>query len=211
MVVSSTHMLAHDRVGAVHVNTTGKSYRARVNGERVGGRQMGTDDRSFREDNDPAITLGGLDDEGLLAAVREVLARDEPPPDWSVDLAKGSYGLRAVDAELAALTSDSGLTTAGSVVRSGTAPRLAVFDTDDLSIEVEIEPNTRAGSWRLVGQLIPASPARIQIRQQRAEPVWVDVDDFGRFAADHLAGGSLSLMCMREGTRAVVTEWMAIS
>jgi hypothetical protein len=172
---------------------------------------MGTDDRSFREGTDPASTLGGLDDEGLLAAVREVLGRGEPSPDWSAELAKSSYGLRALDAELAALTSDSGLAEAASGVRSGTAPRLVVFDTGDLSLEIEIEPSTPVGSWRLVGQLIPASPARIQIRQQRAEPVWVDVDDLGRFAADHLAGGSLSLMCMREGTRAAVTEWIAIS
>jgi hypothetical protein len=173
---------------------------------------MNADDRSFREGTDPASTLGGLDDEGLLAAVREMLGREETPPDWSVDLAKSSYGLRAVDAELAALTSDSGLATARSGVRSGTEPRLAVFDAADLSLEIEIEPSTtRVGSWRLVGQLIPASPAHIQIRQQQAEPVWVDADDLGRFAADHLAGGSLSLMCMREGTRAAVTDWIAIS
>jgi hypothetical protein len=171
---------------------------------------MSTDDRSFHEGAEPATTLGGLDDEGLLAAVREMLSHDEPPPDWSVDLAKRSYGLRALDAELAALTSDSGLATARSGVRSGTAPRLAVFDTGDLSLEIEIEPGTRAGTWRLVGQLTPPSPARIQIRQQRAEPVWVDADDLGRFAADHLPGGSLSLMCLRDGMRAAVTEWIAI-
>jgi len=172
---------------------------------------MSTDDRSFREGTDPATALSALDDEGLLAAVREVLGDSEPPPGWSVDLAKSSYGLRAVDAELAALTSDSGLATAGSAVRSGTAPRLAVFDTGDLSLEIEIEPSTRVGSWRLVGQLNPASPARIQIRQQRAEPVWVDADDLGRFAADHLSGGSLSLMCMRASMPAAVTEWIVIS
>jgi hypothetical protein len=171
---------------------------------------MSTDDPTLREGPEPVTSLSSLDDDGLLAAVREMLGRDDPPPDWSVELAKSSYGLRAVDAELAALTSDSGLATAGSGVRSGTAPRLAVFDAGDLSLEIEIEPSTRAGSWRLVGQLIPASPARIQIRQQRAEPVWVDADDLGRFAADHLPGGSLSLMCMREGTRAAVTEWIAI-
>jgi hypothetical protein len=199
------------RVEAVHVSMTGKLYTVRVNGERVGGRQMGTDDRSFGEGADPATTLGALDDEGLLAALREVLGRDEAVPDWSAELAKSSYGLRAVDAELAALTSDSGSATAGSGMRSGTAPRLAVFEAGDLSFEIEIEPSTPAGSWRLVGQLTPASPARIQIRQQGAEPFWVEADELGRFAADHLAGGSLSLMWMREGMRAAVTEWIAIS
>ena len=60
-----------------------------------------------------------------------------------MELAKSSYDLRAVDAELAVLTSDSGLVTAQSAVRSGTAPRLAVFDAADLSVEIEIEPGAR--------------------------------------------------------------------
>jgi hypothetical protein len=171
---------------------------------------MGTDDPSAREDDDPAIALGGLDDEGLLAALRQMLDRYEAPPNWSVDLAKSSYDLRTIDAELAVLTSDSGLATAQSVVRSGTAPRLAVFDAADLSVEVEIEPGARAGWWRLIGQLIPATPARIQVRQRRAEPVWVDADDLGRFTVDRLPDGPLSLICIREGMRAAVTEWIAI-
>jgi hypothetical protein len=113
------------------------------------------------------------------------------------------------DAELAALTSDSGLATAQSVVRSGTASRLAVFDAADLSVEIEIEPGARAGSWRLTGQLTPAAPARIQVRQ-RAEPIWMDADDLGRFAVDDLSGGPLSLICIRDGMQDAVTEWIAI-
>ena len=171
---------------------------------------MSTDDPSAREGDDPAIALGRLDDEGLLAALGEMLGSHGSPPGWSVDLAKGSYDLRSVDAELAVLTSDSGLATAQSVMRSGTAPRLAVFDAADLSVEIEIEPGARAGRWRLIGQLIPAAPARVQVRQQGAEPVWVDADDLGRFTVDHLLGGPLSLLCIRDGTRAAVTEWIAI-
>lgn len=171
---------------------------------------MSTDDPSAPEGDDPAIALGRLDDEGLLAALREMLGRHESPPSWSVDLAKASYDLRAVDAELAVLTSDSGLATAQSVMRSGTAPRLAVFDAADLSVEIEIEPGAQAGRWQLIGQLIPAAPARVQVRQQGAEPVWVDADDLGRFTVDHVPGGPLSLLCIRDGTRAAVTEWIAI-
>lgn len=171
---------------------------------------MNTDDPSAPEGDEPAATSGQLDDEGLLAALREVLGHDERPPRWSVDLAKESYGLRAVDAELAALTSDSGLATAQSVLRSGGSPRLAVFDAADLSVEIEIEPGARADSWRLIGQLIPATPARIQIRQQRAEPVWVHADERGRFTADHVAGSPLSLICVRDGMRTTVTEWIPI-
>ena len=106
---------------------------------------MSTDDPAAREAGEPAIELSELDDEGLLAALREVIGHDRPPPDWSADLARSSYDLRDADASLAVLISDSGLATAHSVVRSGTAPRLAVFDTGDLSVEIEIERGARAG------------------------------------------------------------------
>jgi hypothetical protein len=171
---------------------------------------MSPDNPSAREDDDPALALGGLDDEELLAALREVLTHDEPPPAWSAELAKRSYGMRTVDAELAALVSDSGLTPAQSAVRSASAPRVAVFDATDLSVEIEIEPGARVGTWRLIGQLIPAVPARIQVRQQPAEPVWIDADDMGRFAVDNLPAGPLSLVCVRDGMRAAATEWITI-
>jgi len=62
---------------------------------------MSGDDLPVREDGQPSSRLSGLDDEGLLAVVREMLSRSEAAPDWSAELAKGSYDLRAVDAELA--------------------------------------------------------------------------------------------------------------
>jgi hypothetical protein len=123
------------------------------------------------------------------------------------ELAKGSYDLRAVDAELAVLSSD--FTPGRLSTRSGATARMAVFDTADLS--VEIEPGERAGSWRLIGQLNPAAPARIKIRQQQAESFWVEADRLGRFAASPLQGGPLSLICLRSGLPAAVTEWIAVA
>ena len=74
----------------------------------------------------------------------------------------------------------------------------------------EIEPGDRAGSWRLIGQLNPATPARIEIRQRQVEFRWVDADRFGRFAVSDLRSGPLSLICVRNGLRAAVTQWIAI-
>jgi hypothetical protein len=159
--------------------------------------------------DEPADGLDKLSDEGLLAALG-VLLSQEPPPAWSVEAAKSSYDLRTVDAELAALISDSGLAGTRSAVRSAAGPRLAVFGTADLSVEIEIEPGASSGMWRLIGQLTPAAPARIQIRQQGAPAIMADADALGRFAADHLTGRPLSLVCLRDGRRAAVTEWIAI-
>ncbi|HEU5389165.1 MAG TPA: hypothetical protein VFV73_25020 [Streptosporangiaceae bacterium] len=176
---------------------------------------MSGDDLPVREDGQPSSRLSRLDDEGLLAVVRAMLSRSEAAPDWSAELAKGSYDLRAVDAELAVLSSDSlspdaGLAPGRASTRSGATARMAVFDTADLSVEIEIEPGERAGSWRLIGQLNPAAPARIKIRQQQAESFWVEADRLGRFAAGPLQGGPLSLVCLRSGLPAAVTEWIAV-
>jgi hypothetical protein len=154
--------------------------------------------------------LGEMDDDQLLAALGEVLRSSQAPPSWSVELAKASYGLLAADAELARLTSDSGLATAPSGLRSAAAPRLTVFDAGDLSVEVQIEAGARAGSWRLIGQLNPAAAARIQVRQAQPESFWVDVDDLGRFVVDELRDGPLSLLCARPGRQDAVTEWITI-
>lgn len=154
--------------------------------------------------------LSELDDDQLLTALGSVLRASEPAPDWLTELAKASYDLLAVDAELAQLTSDSGLAVGQSALRSAAAPRLTVFDTPDLSVEIQIEPGARTGSWRLIGQLIPAGPARVQVCQPGDEPFWVDADDLGRFAVDQLRDRPLSLVCVRAGQRPAVTQWIAI-
>jgi hypothetical protein len=157
---------------------------------------------------DAARALGELDDQELIARLAELL-EDAEAPSWSAELAKASYGLRAVDAELATLSSDSGLT-AGSGMRAGAAPRLAVFEAAGLSVEIELEPAARSGLWRLVGQLTPAGPARIGIRRHDGAVSWTGADDRGRFSADQLPGGSVSLRCERPGQPPAATEWIWI-
>ena len=41
--------------------------------------------------------LRGLDDESLLAALREMFGPNQEAPSWFVDLANDSYGLRVSD------------------------------------------------------------------------------------------------------------------
>jgi hypothetical protein len=172
---------------------------------------MTAEDPPAREGTEASIHLRSLDDEGLLAALHEMLGQQGAPPGWSVELAKGSYGLRAIDTELAALTSDSADAATSSLLRADGGPRLVVFDTEALSVEIEIEPGNRAERWQLVGQLIPAGTARIQLRRGlRAEPAWVDADEWGRFAVDDLRSGPLSLICVRQGQPAAATAWISI-
>jgi hypothetical protein len=154
--------------------------------------------------------LSELDDDQLMAALGQVLRASRPHPEWSAELAKASYDLLAADAELALLTSDSSLPSAPSALRSAAAPRLTVFDAQDLTVEIQVEAAAGAGSWRLIGQLTPAVPARIQVRQPPAGSFWVDADDRGRFAVDQVRDGPLSLLCTRAGLRPAVTQWIMI-
>jgi len=59
---------------------------------------------------------------------------------------------------------------------------------------------------RVVGQLVPPRPARVEVRGT-ASAVEVTADDLGRFAADAPGRGPVSLRCHLPDIT-VVTEWI---
>jgi hypothetical protein len=155
------------------------------------------------------------DDAELLARLGALFGPIERPPVDAVELAKQSFGLRTADAELAALVADSEVGS-GLAVRfgdTGDEPRLFTFETGgdgsteaDSAIEVEISGVGRGS--RMVGQLHPPGPARIELRQPGgAEPRTVDADDRGRFLIEGLDPAPFSLLCHRPGTRPIRTAW----
>ncbi len=151
------------------------------------------------------------DDARLEEELRELAARLEPVPDRLVQAALDAYAWRTIDAELAELAFDS-LTDQDDAapVRGQQQERLLSFRASGLTIEVEV---TAAGpARRLIGQLVPAQRAEVEIRHQD-EVVTVATDEFGRFAADRLPAGPVSMRfgpAPGEGRSAVVTEWIPI-
>jgi len=164
--------------------------------------------------DEPVARLSDLDDEQLLAALREALGASDPPPAWCVELAKESFALRTIDAELAALTEDSALDgtalTRSARLRADSTPRFAVFDADGLNVEIEMSPGPQAGSWQLVGQLTPPAVATVGIRRPPHDQTTVTADDLGRFLVDEVPAGPLSLAIEVEGRQPVVTEWITV-
>jgi hypothetical protein len=154
------------------------------------------------------------EDDLLLEQLRATAAEADPVPEPVLAAARGSYTWRTIDAELAELAYDSVLDAEGAaLVRSGGAggeARLLTFEAIDLTIEVEV---SAAGAERhLVGQLVPASPAIVEVRHPGGE-VAVEVDRLGRFAAGPIGAGAVSLRCRRAGPTAVATvktEWVTI-
>ena len=160
----------------------------------------------------PPGRLSDLDDERLLAALREILGAADPPPPWCADLAKDSLGLRMADAELAALVDDSPAVsvTRGASVQASAAPWLAAFDAGSLSVEIEVSPGPQAASWQLVGQLLPPVAATVRIRRRLDDQASVAADDLGRFIIDRLPPGPLSLAIEIDGRRPVITDWVSL-
>nr|WP_062342362.1 hypothetical protein [Herbidospora sakaeratensis] len=133
----------------------------------------------------------------LEEELRHAAAVLDPLPDDAVQIAVDAFVTHALDAELAALSFDS--LDEPALVRSGETPRLLTFSVPGLSIEVEII------AGRLLGQLLPPQEAAVVVNGRLP----LAVDAFGRFEADGIPAGSLSLRCEAPG-RTVVTEWLTV-
>jgi hypothetical protein len=151
------------------------------------------------------------DDARLEEELRELAARLEPVPDRLVQAALDAYAWRTVDAELAELAFDSlADQDEAALVRGHQQERLLSFRASGLTIEVEV---TAAGpARRLIGQLVPPQRAEVEIRRQDGV-VTIATDEFGRFIADRMLAGPVSLRfgpAPGEDRSAVVTEWIPI-
>jgi hypothetical protein len=116
------------------------------------------------------------------------------------------------DAQLATLVADSQAEETAAVVRvqrSTVGPRLLSFECPKLAVEVEVDGTD--GHIRMLGQVIPAGSARIEVRQEHGpERRFVDADRLGRFVVEDMCAGSTSMTCHRVGERPVTTDWASL-
>jgi hypothetical protein len=170
---------------------------------------------TVNDPSDSAERTQAPDDRQLLAWLGEAVREAEPPPAQAIELAQGSFILRALDAELAALIEDSDLEgSSGVAVRDLARPKLRQLsfqfydaqNDDEFVVAMEVE--TRGPRRRLSGHLSSQGPAELVIRQPGApEARQVEVDHLGRFVIEDVLPGPMSLTCRRPGARPVATEW----
>ena len=166
--------------------------------------------------NDESATASGsdsaLDESELFRRLAEMLAPQHNPPASVTELAKQTFALRTVDAELAALVADSQIEGTAAAVRRGRpqeTPRLLTFQTPELLVELEI--GGTGGRHRILGELVPEGRATVEVRQPQAPtPRAVEADEQGRFVIDSLVRGPFSLTCRRAGQSPVTTEWTSL-
>jgi hypothetical protein len=145
--------------------------------------------------------------DALVEELRRVAALVDPVPERVRDAARGSFSWRTIDAELAELAYDSAAQAGReALVRSADTRRLLTFDAAGLSIEVEV--TSTDPDVRLVGQVVPPQRAEIEVRHAGGR-ITVEADDLGRFAADGISAGPVSLVC-RLGERTVATAWLVV-
>jgi len=157
---------------------------------------------------------GPADDDELLARLAATLRGAQQPPADVAELARLSFGLRDLDAQLAKLVADSAADVATGVpagVRASTgAPRLLTFAADEAEVELQVTP--AGDGWAVLGQVVP--PGEALVRAEPAAPgaavVVSDADDLGRFALDLPSGGSWRLVCTRGGSTLVATAWVLL-
>lgn len=153
------------------------------------------------------------DELALLSNLREAGRADAVPVEM-VTAARSAFIWRTLDAELAELTYDSVMdddVLAGlrsSPVVGAAAARFLTFEAPGLTVEVEVSGTGE--HRRLIGQLVPPHAGRVVIRHPSGSTT-VDADDIGRFSADHVSPGPVSLECRSPGGEAVVTtDWVLV-
>ena len=145
-------------------------------------------------------------DRVLLLELGRVAHTADPVPDLVFDAAYAAFALRDLDAELARLVEDTSMAAAG-VRSSGTDTRLLSFETEHISIELQV--TSLNGRSTLLGQVVPVPLAGTSIRLDVKDGTQftVPVDDLGGFRFDDVIPGLVRLHVTVPGAAAVTTQW----
>jgi hypothetical protein len=144
--------------------------------------------------------------EDLESALRGLLRDVDQVPRAARQAASAALGWRAVDAELAQLTADSGREF--THLRGG-PPRLLTFVGRRMLIELEVSPADDAAL--LLGQLDPPWAVEVTV-EAAAGPRTTQADEHGRFAITDLADGWTRVVVSPtdQGTGPSMTEWFLV-
>jgi hypothetical protein len=147
-------------------------------------------------------------DEQLLELLAEVVAERDPVPASVVEAARASLTWLTIDAELAEIAEDTALSPLAGV-RGTDGPRLLTFEAPSATVVVEVTAMGRLR--RLLGQVVEPRRAAIEVRHADGS-FTVESDDLGRFSADTVPAGPVSLACRFSDAPAtpVVTTWVTV-
>lgn len=151
------------------------------------------------------MVTNGWDDEELLAALRQALSSRRGVPPEFVEAGKNAFAWHNIDAELAQLTYDSiAAEPAGHTRAESASIRALTFTSARITIEVEVTEDA------LVGQVVPAQAATIEVQAHEQTDTQIASDEIGCFAVQPIPHGPFRLRCRAAGGIDVLTGWITL-
>lgn len=146
------------------------------------------------------------DDDDLASELGEALAEQRDTPDRVREMGYAAFTWHSVDLDLAlmSLVHDSAVHQPAGV-RSGDpqAPRVLVFESDELTVEIEIGVDT------IMGHLVPVGAARLDLESRTEETHGAETDDSGFFLLQRPATSPVRLRIDAE-VGVLVTDWFPV-
>lgn len=186
---------ARDGFGATGSDTGAGDTGADTGSDDTGAVDTGSDADTGAEAVVDADALDALEEE-----LRQTAAVLDPLPAGLLQVAMDAYALHDLDARIAELTFDS-LVDAVPVRGVDDPPRMLTFQAGGFTVDVEVNGDG------LLGQVLPAQPAQIEVLGGPGAVRPLTADGMGRFAGDTPPAGPFALR-LRTGGEVIVTEWL---
>jgi hypothetical protein len=144
-------------------------------------------------------------DESLIAALRAGLDQSDPVPGDVTAFAKAAFTWRDIDAELASLDFDSAESGQDVGVRSSATARMISFQAGQWMLDIEYDEI----AGRLLGVISPEAPFSIDLHTSGAF-FTTESDPWGRFQAEGVSRGPLSMVLRFLDGQVVKTQWVVL-
>jgi len=144
-------------------------------------------------------------EEELVAGLREALEAGDPVPADVAEFAKAAFTWRDIDAQLAQLDFDSAEEDLPAGVRSSTTARMMSFQVGQWMLDIEFDDV----SGRLIGAISPEASYSVELHTPGAL-FMTESDDVGRFEAEGIVPGPLSLVLRFNHRSVIKTQWVVL-
>lgn len=145
------------------------------------------------------------EDEMLIAGLRQGLSDSDPVPSDVTSFAKVAFAWRDIDAELAELEFDSITEDSPTGVRSSATARMISFQAGQWMLDIEYDES----SGRLMGAISPTAEYSVELHTSGASFTTTS-DESGRFEADGVSPGPVSLILYFAGGEVIKTQWVVL-
>jgi hypothetical protein len=146
-----------------------------------------------------------IEEARLLALLRDGLAESDPAPSDIAAFAKAALTWRDIEAELAELDFDSAAEDLPTGVRSSATARMLSFLIGQWTLDVEFDEI----SGRLLGAISPETPYIVDLHSAGTF-FTTESDEVGRFQAEGLIRGPLSMVLRFPNGIVFKTQWVVL-